>query len=286
METATNVDLEDTESLLQKGIAGARSGDRERAYVLLRAVLRRNPRNQEALLWLAWVVADPSVSIMYLEQLLSINPDSEAGKKGLEWARARQLQRNRENGRAIYEPVPTKPAAPVLTVMEPAAPRESEQRTMLEVPISALSGPVGITRSTSKARLVAAAIAVLLVGFSIYSVLLTNPSPPQTLGSTELVTAMDSPVPVASSRDFSSRGSVADTPSERYSVTTIATTDLTPFPSATATAEAPVQYVVEQGDSLWKIAEQYSVTIDQIMELNKLQSSDLSIGQVLLIPSD
>lgn len=44
-------------------------------------------------------------------------------------------------------------------------------------------------------------------------------------------------------------------------------------------------YVVQSGDTLYSIAQQYGVTINDIMELNNLTTSVLNIGQQLKIPS-
>lgn len=43
----------------------------------------------------------------------------------------------------------------------------------------------------------------------------------------------------------------------------------------------PSTYVVQSGDSLWKISQTYGVSVDTIKQLNGLSSDNLSIGQVL-----
>jgi LysM repeat protein len=56
----------------------------------------------------------------------------------------------------------------------------------------------------------------------------------------------------------------------------------TPAPAPAPVVEA-VTYKVAAGDSLWTIAQKYKTTIDALMKLNNLTSSNIYVGQVLKI---
>lgn len=45
-------------------------------------------------------------------------------------------------------------------------------------------------------------------------------------------------------------------------------------------------YVVKKGDSLWSIANQFGITVDELIKANNLQSNLLNIGQTLTIPQE
>ena len=45
-------------------------------------------------------------------------------------------------------------------------------------------------------------------------------------------------------------------------------------------------YTVNKGDSLYKIAQKYNITVNEIRQLNNLNNNLLSIGQILLIPNN
>ena len=43
-------------------------------------------------------------------------------------------------------------------------------------------------------------------------------------------------------------------------------------------------YIVERGDSLWKIANRFGTTVRALKSLNDLEQNDLKVGQVLKVP--
>jgi len=43
-------------------------------------------------------------------------------------------------------------------------------------------------------------------------------------------------------------------------------------------------YIVQKGDSLYKIAQKYGVTVDELVEANKLESTVIYPNQVIVIP--
>ena len=46
-----------------------------------------------------------------------------------------------------------------------------------------------------------------------------------------------------------------------------------------------ITYIVKKGDSLYKIANSFNTSVDNIKSINNLKNNNLSIGQVLKIPS-
>lgn len=57
------------------------------------------------------------------------------------------------------------------------------------------------------------------------------------------------------------------------------------IPTSTSQITNQITYIVQKGDSLWAIANKYDTTVEKIKSTNNLSSNNLSIGQVLIIPS-
>ena len=48
--------------------------------------------------------------------------------------------------------------------------------------------------------------------------------------------------------------------------------------------EAEVTYTVKRGDTLWSIAKDFEVSVDDIKNVNNLTTNLLTVGQNLIIP--
>lgn len=57
------------------------------------------------------------------------------------------------------------------------------------------------------------------------------------------------------------------------------------IPTAVSSDGSYFEYVVRPGDTLWLLARRYDTTVDAIIRLNGLPNDNLSIGQILKIPS-
>ena len=71
-------------STLQTAIAAVHSGDKETAQRLLAQVIRDDPQNATAWLWMSSVTDSDEDRRHCLEQVLTINPHNETAQRGLE----------------------------------------------------------------------------------------------------------------------------------------------------------------------------------------------------------
>jgi twitching motility two-component system response regulator PilG len=72
---------------LQAGIAEAKVGNKTAASRHLAAVVKQEPGNELAWLWLAGVAEDPASMMTYLQRVLDINPKNERAREGMKSAR-------------------------------------------------------------------------------------------------------------------------------------------------------------------------------------------------------
>ncbi len=82
----------DSAELLQQGIAAARSGQKETARLLLMRALDRDERNVAAWLWLSGVMDSLDDRQLCLENVLTLDPDNQAARRGLDWIREQREQ--------------------------------------------------------------------------------------------------------------------------------------------------------------------------------------------------
>jgi len=74
-----------TEGYLQQAIAAIKAGDKATGkHILIDEVLRANPRNENAWLWMTQVADADEDRINYLRNVLKINPDNEMARRGME----------------------------------------------------------------------------------------------------------------------------------------------------------------------------------------------------------
>ncbi len=74
---------------LRLGIEAARAGNEKAARLHLIAVLKEDPKNIPAMLWLAFVLPSPADTIRVLQRVLALEPNNERAKAGIRWAKTR-----------------------------------------------------------------------------------------------------------------------------------------------------------------------------------------------------
>lgn len=78
--------------------------------------------------------------------------------------------------------------------------------------------------------------------------------------------------------------SAETTVSEQNNKNNDESSELAEPPEETEESSVPEEYVVQEGDSLWGIAQKFQISVDAIKELNDLTEDRLVLGQELLIP--
>ena len=98
--------------LLRAGIAAAKSGQRERARDLLMRVVEQDEENVLAWLWLSGVVDSLDDQETCLENVLALDPDHEAARKGLAWVRKQKGQASPPSAPSPEPPAPARADRP------------------------------------------------------------------------------------------------------------------------------------------------------------------------------
>ncbi len=102
-------------NLLQRGIQAARANQPDTARELFQQVIRHDPRNETAWLWLSSVAKDNRERLFCLKQLLAINPDNEYALKGMQ-ALAGESALKREPSQEASASAAAAPMSPPSTV--------------------------------------------------------------------------------------------------------------------------------------------------------------------------
>src|SRR4030042_462036 len=76
--------------LMELGIAAARANNRAEARMFLEAATLQDPTNEQAFLWLSFVLDEPKLAMRCLERVLELDPDNQQARRGLEWLRSKK----------------------------------------------------------------------------------------------------------------------------------------------------------------------------------------------------
>jgi tetratricopeptide (TPR) repeat protein len=114
------------DDLLQEGITAAKSGQRERAYDLLRQIVEEDEENTLAWLWLSEVTDSWEDREICLENVLALDPTNETARKGLAWVREQIEASASTSAGTAPAPTPTQEASstestPARVPVSPAA---------------------------------------------------------------------------------------------------------------------------------------------------------------------
>ena len=150
------------ETLLSRGEAAARAGQRSQARRLFQEALALDPTNEDAWLWLAYLAPSPAQSVAYLEKARDYHPTSQRVREGLAWARARldPVQPTGEAGAAAGQPEGPEPS---LAVPRRGPSRSSRRARPRAVPGGPMARPLVAGRPggrAPRAALVALAVTV------------------------------------------------------------------------------------------------------------------------------
>jgi hypothetical protein len=117
---------------LQAGITAAREGRRQEAQALLQQALQTEPRSEQGWLWMSAVVQTDAERRICLERVLTINPNNQTAKAGLEKVSSAHTQ---QDGSDSYLPISRSSRA------GDAEPRQAPVSDMSTVQVAAPPSP-------------------------------------------------------------------------------------------------------------------------------------------------
>ena len=127
---------------LQTAIAAVHSGDKETAQRLLAQVIRDDPQNATAWLWMSSVTDSDEDRRHCLEQVLTINPHNETAQRGLEALSQMQVSEPSQDQKQLGLPLLTAvtPLQQIRKLQEQAA-NATERKRLTVTPPTNKSAP-------------------------------------------------------------------------------------------------------------------------------------------------
>lgn len=180
---------------LRQGIEAARTGKENEARTHLIAVLKQDPNNIPALLWLAFVLPSPQDTIRLLERVLTLDPTNERARAGLRWARERLGLPPEE-----IQPAATPDSQPVAASPDPSGTHDSIRSILLSEEVQQKSKKGALAHRARRTINPFIGTILILVGLGVIGLGLNALlfGPPQTLAAW-IPAAVEKPVPEARS---------------------------------------------------------------------------------------
>lgn len=193
---------------LRLGIEAARTGKENDARTHLIAVLKQDPNNIPAMLWLAFVLPSPQDTIRLLKRVLTLDPHNERARSGIRWARVRLGLPPEESEPGDNS---TQPASPPSPATSPEEAGEESIRSILlseEVQQQAKKGALAHrARRTINPFigiiLIAAAIGLMAVGLGALIFVPAEtlaawiPAPASKISDISVMTPVEQPTPIS-----------------------------------------------------------------------------------------
>jgi tetratricopeptide (TPR) repeat protein len=153
---AENLQADQVSEWLREGVAAVKAGHNEYARELLIRVVAHDDQNAQAWLWLSGVVESLEDRKVCLENVLGIDPDNAAARKGLTWVQ-RQMQEQPETQMASpLEQGSPFTVPPDAVLAEPEPPVVERTRTPVSPAAAMLKEDFASRRSEPKTALIAA----------------------------------------------------------------------------------------------------------------------------------